>query len=205
VGVYVLIALAVAPALAASPGGPAGVEQLLRTGQYEKAKRAAEALGRRKGSSSRAAILAARAERELGLYAEARKRLELQTISAPEDLAVRAELVKAADSMGDRGAVKDLVNRSYDDWERGRVDRKNPADLVAMATIVRRDNNWEDANSAFRSAVRADPRRLEANLEWGELFLEKHSAEQALACFRDVLARDPGNPDAQVGIARVRL
>ena len=112
---------------------------------------------------------------------------------------MRAELVKTADSLGDRGAVKDLVNRSYDDWERGRVDRKNAADLVAMATIVRRDNNWEDANSAFRGAVRADPRRLEANLEWGELFLEKHAADQALACFRDVLARDPGNPDAQVG------
>jgi predicted Zn-dependent protease len=199
--------MAVAPGhlSAAAPAGPAAVEQLLRTGQYEKARRAAEALGRRKGNATRAAILAARAERELGLYTEARKRLELQAISAPDDLALRAELVKTADSLGDRGAVKDLVNRSYDDWERGRVDRKNPAELVAMATIVRRDNNWEDANAAFRGAVRADPKRLEANLEWGELFLEKHAADNALACFRDVLAVDPGQPDAQVGLARALL
>ncbi len=209
VAVYALttLVLTAAPPVAAAPagGGLAAVEQLLRTGQYEKARRAAEALARRKGNPTRAGILASRAERELGLYGEARKRLELLTISAPEDLAVRAELVKTVDSLGDRGAVKDLVNRSYDDWERGRVDRKNAADLVAMATIVRRDNNWEDANSAFRSAVRTDPKRLEANLEWGELFLEKHASDNALACFRDVLARDPGNPDAQAGVARALL
>ncbi len=200
-------ALAAGPAAPAVPGA-AAVEQQLRTGQYEKARRAAEALGRRKGNARAAvagATLAARAERELGLYAEARKRLELQAISSPDDLGLRAELVKTLDSLGDRGAVKDLVNRSYDDWERGRVDRKNAAELVSMAVIVRRDNNWEDANSAFRGAVRADPKRLEANLEWGDLFLEKHAADNALACFKDVLALDPHNPDAQVGVARALL
>jgi tetratricopeptide (TPR) repeat protein len=188
--------------------GVAAVEQLLRTGQYEKARRAAEALSRKKGNPRAAvtgAVLAARAERDLGLYAEARKRLELQAISSPDDLGLRAELVKTLDSLGDRGAVKDLVNRSYDDWERGRVDRKSATELVAMAVIVRRDNNWEDANSAFRGAVRAEPKRLEANLEWGELFLEKHAADNALACFKDVLALDPHNPDAQVGVARALL
>jgi predicted Zn-dependent protease len=212
--VYALTVWALsAPALAApATGGAAGVEQLLRIGQYERARRAAESLGRRKGGARGggaaavpASILAARAERELGLYTEARKRLELQAISAPDDLALRAELVKTLDSLGDRGAVKDLVNRSYDDWERGRVDRKNAADLVAMAIIVRRDNNWEDANSAFRGAVKAEPKRLEANLEWGDLFLEKHAADNALACFRDVLTLDPQNPDAHVGIARALL
>ena len=183
----------------------AAIEQLLRVGQYEKARRAAEAFGRRKGNGTRAAILAARAERELGLYTEARRRLELQAISAPDELPLRAELVKTVDSLGDRGAVKDLVNRSYDEWERGRVDRKNAADLVAMGIIVRRDNNWEDANAAFRGAVRADAKRLEANLEWGELFLEKYAVDNALACFRDVLALDPQNPDAHVGMARAWL
>jgi predicted Zn-dependent protease len=189
----------------APTSGVAGIEQWLRTGQYEKARRAAEALGRRKGNETRAAILAARAERELGLYVEARRRLELQAISAPDDLPLRAELVKTVDSLGDRGAVKDLVNRSYDDWERGRVDRKNAAELVAMATIVRRDNNWEDANAALRGAVRLEPRRPEANLEWGDLFLEKYAADNALSCFREVLALDAQNPDAQVGIARALL
>src|SRR5687768_6238532 len=47
----------------ATTSGMAGIEQWLRTGQYEKARRAAEALGRRKGNGTRAAILAARAER----------------------------------------------------------------------------------------------------------------------------------------------
>src|SRR5262245_42053047 len=104
---------------AAAAGPEAAIEQQLRTGQYEKARKAADALARRKGQAARAAVLAARAERALGLLAEARRRLERALVLAPDDLTLRAELVTAADAQGDRGAVKDLVNRSYDDWEGG--------------------------------------------------------------------------------------
>jgi tetratricopeptide (TPR) repeat protein len=194
-------------AAAPAAGGPAGasIEALLRTGQYERARKAAEALARKKGSGARAAVLAARAEQQLGLLVEARQRLEQASISAPDDLPLRAELVRVVEALGDRGAVKDLVNRSYDDWEAGKVNKKSAPELLAMALAVRYDNNWEDANAAFRDAVKADPRPVEANLEWGELFLEKHAEDNALACFRDALKLDPQNPDAQVGTARVLL
>jgi cellulose synthase operon protein C len=189
----------------AASAGEAAIEQQLRTGQYDRARRAGEALTRRKGGSARGAVLAARAERALGLYAEARRRLERALVLAPDDLALRAELVLAADALGDRGAVKDLVNRSYDDWEGGRVDRKSPGELLAMAVIVRHDNNWEDANSALRSALRIDRKQIDVNLAWGDLFLEKHAADNARRCFDEVLAVDPHNPDAHVGRARVLL
>src|SRR5205085_5663822 len=41
--------------------------------------------------------------------------------------------------------------------------------------------------------------------EWGDIFLEKHAAENAEASFRAVLARDPQDPDAHAGLARALL
>src|SRR5262245_51441582 len=98
---------------AATPRDPAhaAVERVaadLRTGQYEKARKGVAALGRRGGA--RAALLAARAERQLGLLREARGRLEEATVQWPEDLPVRAELMRVAEALGDRGAIQTLVD-----------------------------------------------------------------------------------------------
>ena len=211
-----------APARGAGEGAPSRatqeIEQQLRTGQYERARKSADSLTRRKGdgrpAAIPAAILGSRAERALGLLPEARRRLERASLEAADDLRLRAELALLLDAVGDRGAVKDLVNRSYDDWEGGRVDRRDPLELLAMSSLSRLDNNWEDANSALRSALRlasaaagAARARLviEVNLAWGDLFLGKHAADSAVRCFREVLALDPKNPDAQVGLARALL
>ena len=182
----------------------------LRTGQYERARKAADSLSRGRGAAgARAAVLAARAERHLGLLREARRRLEEATVRAPDHLPLRAELMRVADAVGDRGAVKTLVDRSYEDWEGGKVDKKSAANLVAMATALRLDNNWDDANDTLRAAVKADPRGVEAgveaNLDWGDTFLEKHNAASAETSFREVLKLDPRHPDAHAGMGRVLI
>jgi tetratricopeptide (TPR) repeat protein len=183
------------------------VREDLRAGRYERARRTADGLGggRRGALAARAAVLAARAEEALGLLVEARRRLEEATVRAPDDLPLRAELIRVADAVGDRGAVKTLVDRSYEDWRGGKVDKSSAPDLVAMAVALRFDNNWDDANATLRSAVKVDPRFLEGNLEWGDIFLEKHSADNAEASFKEVLSRDPQDPDAHVGLARALL
>src|SRR5205814_6217169 len=67
------------PAQAARPARDplAQARDELRAGHYERARRAAEALtGKRGPGAVRAAVVAARAERRLGLLVEARRRLE---------------------------------------------------------------------------------------------------------------------------------
>jgi tetratricopeptide (TPR) repeat protein len=194
-----VVLLAARPAAARDP--LARIEDDLRTGHYERARKAASAAPR----SPRAAILAARAERHLGLLVEARRRLEEASVRAPDDLPLRAELMRVADALGDRGAVKTLVDRSYEDWQSGRVHRTSAPELVAMAAALRFDNNWDDANASLRAAVKVDPHAVEANLEWGDIFLEKHAAGNAEASFRDVLKIDPHDPDAHAGLARVLI
>ena len=80
-----------------------------------------------------------------------------------------------------------------------------PGDLIAIATAVRLDGNWKDANDVLRDAVRANPRATAANLDWGDVLLEKHNGPDAEAAFKDVLKVDPDNPDAHVGLARVAV
>src|SRR5687768_3500360 len=173
------VALAFAPAGAAPRDPLERVADDLRTGHYEQARKAADALSRRGPRSARAAVLAARAERHLGLLREARRRLEEASVRAPDDLPLRAELMRVVDALGDRGARKALVDRSYEDWEAGRVDKTSAPALVAMAVALRYDNNWDDANDVLRKAVKVDPKLVEANLEWGDTFLEKHAERNA--------------------------
>jgi Tfp pilus assembly protein PilF len=183
--------------------GRAAVEKAVRTGQYETALRLATA-GPRRGGASRV-VLASRALVALGRTDEARRALEEAVAAAPDDLPARDALMRLDALVGDRGALAPLLQRSYDDWNAGRIERTRADDLVAIATAARLDGNWKDANETLRDAVRAEPRSTRANLDWGWMFLEKHAAPEAETSFRAVLALDPEDPDAHVGLARVAV
>jgi cellulose synthase operon protein C len=191
--------------LPAGGGRYADIELALRTGKYEAAKRLAEDRSHRTPRDLRLSILAARADQALGLDVEARRALEEAVASAPDDRPACDALMRLLARLGDRPALAPLIARSYADWNGGRIDKSKPGELRAVATAVRLDNNWKDANETLREAVLADPRAVEANLDWGWMFLEKHTASEAEASFRAVLAVDPEHPDAHVGLARAAL
>jgi tetratricopeptide (TPR) repeat protein len=183
-------------------GKRAAVLAALRTGHYE------DALARTRGDAA-LAPLAGRALVALGRYEEARRTLDAAVAAAPDDLPARDALMRLLALVGDRAALAPLIDRTYADWNARRVDKSRAADLIAVATAVRLDGNWKDANETLRDAVRADPRGtnagVDANLDWGWMFLERHTASEATASFRAVLAVDAANPDAHVGLGRVAL
>jgi len=180
-------------------------EPALRQGRYEDALRLGGLRLREAPNAPSETILCARAEEALGRYPDARRRLEAAAAAHPTDLPLRDALMRLYELLGDRAAWKPLVDASYADWDGGHVDRTRPADLVAIATAVRLDENWKDANDVLREAVRADRHEVAANLDWGALLLEKHNAADAETSFREVLKLDPDNPDAHVGMARAAL
>ncbi len=177
----------------------------LRTGRYEEARRLCLARLARSPDDRAATVICARAEESLGLYAEARRRLEAAAEADPADLPVRDALMRLYDATGNRAALGPLLSASYDDWSAGRVDRTKPAALIAIATAVRLDDNWKDASNVLREAVRADRRDVAANLEWGTVLLEKHNTSDAEVSFKAALEIDPDNPDAHFGLGRVAL
>jgi predicted Zn-dependent protease len=192
------------PAVAAVASGQ-GAAQALRAGRYQEARRIAQARLQRVPGDSGAIIAAAQAEIALGLYPDARRRLERAAAATPDDLPVRDTLMRLLELIGDHAALAPLITASYDDWNGGKVSRANPAGLIAIATAVRLDGNWKDTNDVLRDAVKADRRATAANLDWGAVLLEKHNGADAEACFRDVLKVDADNPDAHAGLARVAI
>jgi Tfp pilus assembly protein PilF len=185
-------------ALAARDGKRAAALASLRAGRYE------DALARARGDAS-LVPLASRALVALGRYDEARRALEAAVAAAPDDLPARDALMRLYALVGERAALAPLLDRTYADWNGRRVDKARAPDLLAVATAVRLDGNWKDANETLRDAVRADPHGTDANLDWGWMFLERHAAQEAEASYRAVLAVDAGNPDAHAGLARVAL
>lgn len=64
---------------------------------------------------------------------------------------------------------------------------------------------FKDALAAFDRAVASDSSLIEANLQLGQVLLEKYNAPDARAAFAEALRRDPGNARAEIGLAEVAL
>ncbi len=198
-------AAAARPAARLAEAKRADAAAALRAGAYADALHLAVARLARAPEDRAATLVAARAELSLGRVGEARRRLEAAAAARPDDLPVRDALMRLYEEVGDRTALAPLIDASYADWNGGRVDRTRPADLLAIATAARLDDNWKDANQVLRDAAGADPRDPTPNLDWGLLLLAKHNATDAESSFRQVLKVDADNADAHVGLARAAV
>src|SRR5207248_7986482 len=64
---------------------------------------------------------------------------------------------------------------------------------------------WQDANEIIRQAAEKDANCLRAQLEWGDLFLEKFQPSEAEKSYQAVLKINPHHPQALLGMARLQL
>ncbi len=74
-------------------------------------------------------------------------------------------------------------------------------DPLAIATSYGRLGDLDAANDWFRRAVTSQPDRAEVRVAWGRLFASVHQSGDAEALFREALEIEPGNLDAQLGLA----
>ena len=192
-------------AYAAPPRGDA--EQALRAGRYEQARRLACATGR------------ARARR--GQRDPARRARRPRWRSGARAMRATARGGRGGPPRRSAGA-----RRAHAPLRRRRRSRRaGPADRRELRRLERRQGRPEPAGRSDRDRDRRPPgRQLEgrqrracatpsapnprataANLDWGDVLLEKHNGADAEAAFKDVLKVDPDNPDAHVGLARVAV
>ena len=77
---------------------------------------------------------------------------------------------------------------------------QSPADL---AERYWKQQRWEDANNAFRAAVKADPKNPALRVRWGLLLLERFNPGEAADLFNEALELEKDYPPALLGLARV--
>src|SRR5581483_2781420 len=62
---------------------------------------------------------------------------------------------------------------------------------------------FQEANDAFRDAVKQSPKSAEYRVRWGRLFLDRFNKDEARGLFQEALEIDKDNPQAELGLAMV--
>ncbi|RMH44425.1 MAG: hypothetical protein D6689_02395 [Deltaproteobacteria bacterium] len=179
----------------------------LRTGDYAAAERRARALARsgRPAVAASGRALLAEVQLATGRYADAIALLEKATAAAPDHLRLRYLLAMAYRSVGRLDDAAKRWEAFFADYDAGKLKLDVAEHAMYLGFAARYTGAYEDANDAFREAVTADPKLLDANIAWGELFLDKYAADYAEQSFDDVLKIDAHHPDAHAGMARVKI
>jgi tetratricopeptide (TPR) repeat protein len=166
--------------------------QLLKVGQYEDVEKLL-----RDEKDPRAIAIRARALVARGKYEEAEKLLTPVVTAAPtSDAALELGLLQ--NYLGRRDQGQRILNRLIDT-----LQPRTAMDILRMAQAARALGEFQDANSFFRDADRAQPMDAVINTAWGELFLEKAEKENAQKSFEIALEADANDPAAIIGMARL--
>lgn len=141
-----------------------------------------------------------------GLEAEAAFRRAMEG-GATDRYSARLNLGVLVWDRGDREEALALFD-SFIDLYNGSRGRLTAEDLMAVGTAVRylgvtNPALFQDALLAFDDAAEIAPDDLRPDLLAGELFLEKYRATDAREAFRPVLERNPRNPRALLGQAKI--
>ncbi len=110
---------------------------------------------------------------------------------------------KLLDLKGRRDSADGVFQIAVDRHAEGlRLDSEE----IAMVAVA----NWQlerfhDANRLFRTAIRSDPTNLEAQVLWGDLYLEKYNRAEALKSYQQVLDQNRWYVDALVGAAKASV
>jgi len=180
---------------------------LFTTGDVAGARAAAESAtkGPDRLAAVDARILLAEIDRATGRSADARKALEELVKKDPKNLRARAQLGLTYRAVGETTLAQKVWNGIFDDHDAGKIDESKAEPLLYLAIAARHLEDFRGASDTLQDAVGKDPTLLEANLEWGSLFLDKYNAADAETSFDEVLKIDSANPDAHAGMARVKL
>jgi len=179
------------------------MQALVATGQYEEAV----TIGRQATSAAPVANALGEALLRLGRLDEAEAAFsESMRSGGPWSLVAEVNLAELAFMRGRIGEAMGGFDRMIDAYN-GVNGRMQARDLVAVGRAVSylgRDNPnmFQDALRAFDEAAAADPGWHEPKVRAGMLFLDKYDSPGAQEEFQAVLAENPNDPGALLGMAK---
>jgi tetratricopeptide (TPR) repeat protein len=183
---------------------PAVVEGLyyswIRQGEYVKARDRFEALAKSNPNAAPVRLAAARANRQTGNLAAALAHLNAIQDNADIGLAARNERAEVLIDTGKREDADVIYKKTIDDYQKGRLSRKQDQLFVARALWA--ISNFYDANETFKLIRKTDPQNAEAMVAWGDLLSYSTNEAEAVLSYEDALKVDPNMPEAMLGMAR---
>ncbi len=175
---------------------------LAQTGEYERAIEALEDAISDYAASARLATQLAELKRATGQSAEALQILEA-VVTGNTTPPVRA-LVQYGSLLqytGRRDEARVQLEAAIGRYDAGLVFDAEEIAMVAQASWLL--DRFHDANSLFSEAVRLDAQNLEAQVLWGDLFMEKFNVVDAEQSYNAALEINRRYTPALVGQAKI--
>ncbi len=176
----------------------------LATGRYDEAARAAAQAARDHGvhvaaETARGEALAAR-----GKLDDAQHAFE-GLMGEPTAYRARVMLGRLLIARGHRADAEQVLMPVVDAYNDESIDLHDAAGVTYVGMAARALGAYQDANDAFGQATRADPHRVETQLEWARLFLDKHDTGRAAESVHQALTQNPNSAVGHALLARVVL
>jgi tetratricopeptide (TPR) repeat protein len=123
----------------------------------------------------------------------------------PSALRARLLLGRLLMERGRPAEARPLLSSLIASYHRDELDPDRAANLSYVAMAARALGKMHEANDTFREAAEADRGRVETQLEWAQLFLDKYDQKHAAESVLAALATNKHSPLAHVLMARLQL
>ncbi len=138
------------------------------------------------------------------------KRSEAQsTLSrlAQNDGATRAQLLLGLlhQAAGRQNEAEQALMQLIEAYNSEAIGPRDAAGLAYVAAAAAALDSPQDANDAFQQSTKAAPKRIETQLWWARLFLDKKDAGHAEESVMQALRENPEHPEAHALMARIRI
>lgn len=201
-----LIALAYAQPAAAEATGLRAARNAYAAGRYGEADQlAARVAAAQPELRAQAATVRGEALAATGKLDEASAAFAEAVAASPQAFRARVLYARLLIERGRAPEAKPLLDALVDAYNRDDLGPDRAATLAYVAMATRMLNSPHDANDAFRDAALADRKRVETQLEWAELFLDKRDYRHARESAEEALHSNPASPRAHVLLARLQL
>jgi tetratricopeptide (TPR) repeat protein len=182
------------------------VRALMEVGRYSEAEEQGRSFAAATDWGIDISNLLGEALERQGRLAEADSQYQRAADGARDSLVARYNLARRKWHLGLRAEAYSDFDR-FIDYYNNAPTRLSSEDLAAVGGALRylgrRDPQvYRDALKALDEAIAADSGNLAAQVQAGELFLEKYNSGDAREAFLAVLTRNPHHPDALIGLAR---
>ncbi len=172
------------------------LKTLLITGQYPSLEREALQFLKDQPDACQLHLLLGEAYTRRGESRLAQQ--SLQRASRNQSCRNRAEL-KLAELLKDQGKFSESRSLFFELYRR--IIEQGQDDFGLAAIALQSLQQFRKANQLFRQAVSTNPGDLEAQIAWGNLFLEKYDPANASVSFSAALKVNPNLPEALLGLA----
>jgi tetratricopeptide (TPR) repeat protein len=175
---------------------------LALTGEYERAIETLEDAISDYAASARLATQLAELKRATGQSAEALQILDaVVTGNTTPPVRALVQYGSLLQHTGRRDEARVQLDAAIGRYDAGLVFDAEEIAMVALASWLL--DRFHDANSLFSEAVRLDPQNLEAQVLWGDLFMEKFNVVDAEQSYNAALEINRRYTPALVGQAKI--